>query len=110
MCFPLMLRTTLYFHGYIIYTVYFRKSAIFALDHLQKKYKFYVQGNTIQDNTIQDKTRQDNTIQYNTIQYKQRMMKLWFNVSHKKILGTNEKISNNLKWNKNIIIIFQNQR
>ena len=105
MCFPLMLRTTLYFHGYIIYTVYFRKTAIFAFDHLQKKYKFYVQGNTIQDKTIQY-----NTIQYNTIQYKQRMMKLWFNVSNKKILRTNEKISNNLKWNKNIIIIFQNQR
>ena len=69
MCFPLMLRTTLYFHGYIIYTVYFRKSAIFAFDHLQKKYKFYVQGNTIQDNTIQYNTIQYNTIQYNTIQY-----------------------------------------
>ena len=72
MCYPLMLRTTLYFHGYIIYTVYFRKSAIFALDHLQKKYKFYVQGNTIQYNTIQY-----NTIQYNTIQY--NINKGWWN-------------------------------
>ena len=49
------------------FTAYFRKSAIFAFDHLQKQYKFY---------------GQDNTRQYKTIQCTHIIMKLRFSVSH----------------------------
>ena len=69
------------------FTVYFRKSAMFAFDHKQKKYKYYGEDNTIQ--------------------YKQRIMKLWFSVLH--LLNTNESIANTLKWT-TIFIIIKKQR
>ena len=67
------------------FTAYFRKSAIFAFDHLQKQYKFYGQDNTRQYKTIQDNTmythNNETTIQCFT----------------HNLLGTNEKIANKLK-------------